>query len=85
VPASVVFPTPPFPEMAIFILVNLLKVNIPILTCMFISILHDIVLDRIVCCCIVLARGSLAMGSRRIERIEKRALIGEGYSREAKA
>jgi hypothetical protein len=67
VPASVVFPTPPFPEMAIFILVNLLKVNILILTCMFISILYDLVLDRIVW------------------RIKKRALIDEGYSREAKA
>jgi hypothetical protein len=58
--------------MAIFILVNLLKVNISILTCMFISILHDIVLDRIMCYCIVLTRERLAIGSRMIERIKKR-------------
>jgi hypothetical protein len=58
--------------MAIFILVNLLKVNISILTCMFISILYDIGLDRIVCYCKVLARGRLAIGMGMIERIRKR-------------
>jgi hypothetical protein len=38
---------------------------------MFISILHDIVLDRILCYCAVLARGRLAIGVGMVKQIRK--------------